>query len=68
MDPITHTVMALACIYIAYRVGRVIRRKEDIERYTQHLEEQGFVHIQKIGEKYEFIKHWKHREAEDNAR
>ena len=63
MDPITHTVMALACIYIAYRVGRVIRRKEDIERYTQHLEEQGFVHIKQMRDgSYEFIKHWQHQE------
>jgi uncharacterized protein YcgL (UPF0745 family) len=67
MDPYLHTALALLTIYIAWRVGRVQRRKEDIERYTQHLEEQGFVHIQKIGENYEFIKHWKNREAEDNA-
>ena len=63
MDPILHTVMALACIYIAYRVGRVQRRKQDIERYTEHLEKEGFVHIERMRDgSYEFIKHWKRQE------
>ena len=63
MDPILHTVMALACIYIAYRVGRVQRRRQDIERYTEHLEKEGFVHIERMRDgSYEFIKHRKRQE------
>ena len=59
MDPILHTVIALATIYASYKVGTKMRAKAEIEKYTEFLEEQGFVHIEKIGDKYEFIKHWK---------
>jgi|TARA_B100000497_G_C7466834_1_gene287961 hypothetical protein len=63
MDPILHTVLALATIYIAWRVGRVQRRRQDIERYTEHLEKEGFVYIERMKDgSYEFIKHWKQQQ------
>ncbi len=50
-------------LYIAFRVGRHMRRKSDIEKYTMYLEEQGFVHIKQMRDgSYEFIKHWQHQE------
>jgi hypothetical protein len=70
MDPYLHTLIALGCIYVAYKVGAYFRKKEDIELFVQHLEEQGFVHIEQMKDgSYEFIKHWKFRanEQEDNA-
>lgn len=63
MDPITHTIIVMISLYIAFRVGRHMRRKSDIEKYTMYLEEQGFVHIKQMRDgSYEFIKHWQHQE------
>lgn len=70
MDPYLHTAIAMATIYIAFKVGRFFKRKEDIEKFVEHLEEQGFVHIEQMKDgSYEFIKHWKFRanEQEDRA-
>ena len=63
MDPITHTIIVMISLYIAFKVGRYMRRKSDIEKYTMYLEEQGFVHIKQMRDgSYEFIKHWQHQE------
>lgn len=67
MDPIVHTVIALATIYISYKVGTRMRAKAEIEKFTEFLESQGFVHIEQMKDgSYEFIKHWKHK-AEDRT-
>lgn len=60
MDPYIHTALALGCIYIAYKIGRSIRHKEDIENFVSHLEEQGYVYIEQMKDgSFEFVKHWK---------
>lgn len=60
MDPYLHTIIAISCIYIAYKVGAFIRRKEDIENFVSHLEEQGYVYIEQMKDgSFEFVKHWK---------
>ena len=62
MDPILHTVIALATIYISYKVGTRMRAKAEIEEYTMFLEEKGYVYIEQMKDgSYEFIKHWKHK-------
>lgn len=63
MDPILHTVIALATIYASYKVGTRMRAKAEIEKYTEFLEQQGFVCIEQMKDgSYEFIKHWKRQE------
>lgn len=63
MDPILHTVIALATIYISYKVGTRMRARAEIEKYTEFLEQQGFVYIEQMKDgSYEFIKHWKRQE------
>ena len=60
MDAITHTILMMLTIYISYKVGTWTSNKSAIQRYTKHLEDQGFVYIEKMRDgSYEFIKHWK---------
>ncbi len=70
MNPIIHTVLALATIFIAWRFGRWQSTKEALEQYTATLEHEGYIHIQEMRDgSFEFVKHWKHQasEAKDNA-
>ena len=38
MDPITHTIIAVGCLYIAYKVGRYTAHKE-FDKFMKVLEE-----------------------------
>tara|TARA_R100000005_G_scaffold96034_1_gene80258 strand:- start:1712 stop:1864 length:153 start_codon:yes stop_codon:yes gene_type:complete len=37
MDPITHTIIAVGCIYLAYKVGRYMAAK-DFDKFIKALE------------------------------
>ena len=37
MDPITHTIIAVGCLYIAYKVGRYTAHKE-FDKFLKILE------------------------------
>jgi len=63
MDAITHTIIVCLTIYISYRVGRSMSTKGAIQKYTKHLEDEGYVYIEQMRDGgYEFIKHWKRQE------
>ena len=67
MNEYLHTAIALASLYIAYKIGAKMRAKAEIEKYTAFLEEQGFVHIEQMKDgSYEFIKHWKFHQSEQS--
>ena len=38
MDPITHTIIAVGCLYIAYKVGRYTAHKE-FDKFMKVLEQ-----------------------------
>jgi hypothetical protein len=63
MNEYLHTFLALAVIFISWRFGKWQSTKDALERYTENLEEHGFIHIQQMKDgSYEFIKHWKHQQ------
>jgi hypothetical protein len=67
MDPYIHTILATAMLFSAWRFGKWQSTKDALERYTETLEEHGYVHIQKMRDgSYEFIKHWKHQAEEQS--
>ena len=47
-DAITHTILMMLTIYISYKVGTWTSNKSAIQRYTKHLEDQGFVYIERM--------------------
>jgi hypothetical protein len=64
VDPIIHTIIALGAIFISWKIGRFQSNKDAIERYTQTLEDHGYIYITQLRDgSYEFVKHWKKSEV-----